>query len=105
MSWSRGRAALAVASAVLPGCHPLPTYPWVDHDTALLKMSRRAERLRTIAGHCAVDSAEVVSCGGSVPRSHEVALRKRGGREQAEQGSDSDAAPKRVRPRSQGRDV
>ena len=44
--------AMAGASLVLAGCHSLPTYPWVDTETAMAHMRRRAERVHTIAGPC-----------------------------------------------------
>ncbi len=44
--------ATAAASLVLAGCRSLPTYPWVDTDTAMAHMTRRAERVHTIAGRC-----------------------------------------------------
>ncbi len=50
----RTQTALPIAAVflVLPGCHSLPTYPWVDTETAMAQMSRRAERVHTIAGPC-----------------------------------------------------
>ena len=52
--WASAQTALviAVGSSVLTGCHSLQTYPWVDTETAMAHMSRRAERVHTIAGPC-----------------------------------------------------
>ena len=44
--------AVAAATLVLAGCQSLPTYPWVDTETAMAHMSRRARLVRTIAGRC-----------------------------------------------------
>ena len=42
----------ATATVALAGCQSLPSYAWVDTETAMGHMARRAERVHTIAGPC-----------------------------------------------------
>lgn len=49
---ARAAPALAAAPSILAGCGSLPTYQWTDADNAMAVMSRRAERVHTIAGAC-----------------------------------------------------
>ena len=43
---------MAAVSLVPAGCQSLPTYPWIDTETAMVHMSRRAEEVHTVAGRC-----------------------------------------------------